>query len=159
MGADRCTSRATVPLRIVEGRPCCAGPTLPAPRRVLLVEDEPSIAITLRDELEEHGFVVTDAANGDDAVALCASHDYEAVVTDLRLPGANGVAVLLAAKSRRPATPVLVISAHLVGWERAVLAAGADGILRKPFPNHAVVDWLRERPPRPPLPPPPTAPR
>jgi DNA-binding response OmpR family regulator len=114
-----------------------------APAAVLLVEDEPTIAITLRDELEDHGYRVVCIGSGDGAIGLLQGGVYAAVVTDLRLPGASGTAVVTAAKQRRQSLPVLVITAWVDGSAADLWRAGADGVLAKPFANQQVVDWLR----------------
>lgn len=119
-------------------------PALPAQRpRILLVEDEPTITVTLGDDLEDQGFVVTHTGNGIEAMRLCAEREFDAVITDLRLPGADGMQVLRAAKRQQPGTRVLVITAHVADLGEAVLRAGAGGILRKPFDNRRVIEWLR----------------
>ena len=115
------------------------------PARVLLVEDEPTIAVTLGDELEEHGYRVTAVAHGDAALGVVRSSAFDAVVTDLRLPGATGIDIVRAVKQQCPRSRVLVVSAYFGGQEAVVVGAGADGVLRKPFVNRDVVAWLREQ--------------
>jgi two-component system response regulator BaeR len=127
----------------VHARPACAAE--PHGARVLVVEDEPTIARTLADDLTDHGYRVTLAGNGAEAICLVAEHDYAAVITDLRLPGADGVEVLRAAKGRSASTTVLVISAHAASRQQEVCGLGADGVLGKPFLNECVLDWLRAR--------------
>lgn len=111
-------------------------------RRVLLVDDEPTILVTLQDDLEEHGFVVVIARDGLTALRLLADRPYVAVVTDLRLPGVDGVAVVQAAHARDAATRILVMSADLAGREASLQAAGAEACLAKPFANREVLAWL-----------------
>ncbi|MCA8965203.1 MAG: response regulator [Planctomycetes bacterium] len=108
--------------------------------RVLLVEDEPTIAITLGDELEENGYRVTCVADGREAIGLLDDQAFDAVITDLRLPGASGLDVLRAARSGRPQAKVLVITAFAPPELEALRRAGA--VLAKPFPNRSVLDWL-----------------
>ena len=110
---------------------------------VLLVEDELSIAVTLADDLADGGYAVTRVDNGAAAVALLAAHAFPVVVTDLRLPGASGLAVLRAAKAASPQSRVLVISAYLAGHREALLQQGAEALLQKPFANDQVLAWLR----------------
>jgi len=110
---------------------------------VLLVEDEPSIAVTLADELADGGYAVTRVDNGAAAVELLAVQAFPVVVTDLRLPGASGLAVLRAAKASSPQSRVLVISAYLDGHREALLQQGAEALLQKPFANEQVLAWLR----------------
>lgn len=113
--------------------------------QVLVVEDEPTIARTLADDLADHGYHVVPTGNGAEAIRLIAAHEFAAVITDLRLPGADGVEVLRAAKQRRAATRVLVISANLASRLPVVRGLGADDVLSKPFLNQRVLDWLGAR--------------
>ncbi|MBL8749558.1 MAG: response regulator [Planctomycetes bacterium] len=108
---------------------------------VLLVEDEPTIAVTLRDDLADSGYEVVQTGDGGDAIAILASRRFDAVITDLRLPGADGVQVVRAARAARPDVPVLVISAWLDGHRERIRALGAAA-LGKPFCNRAILAWL-----------------
>lgn len=109
---------------------------------VLLVEDEPTIAITLSDDLRDAGYDVTHVADGAQALALLQEHAFAAVVTDLRLPGADGLQIAAAALARMPHAAVLVVTA----WAAVVQAAAPHvPVLAKPFANGTVLAWLRER--------------
>lgn len=111
-------------------------------RRVLLVDDEPTILVTLQDDLEANGYVVVAARDGPSALRLLADGSFGAVVTDLRLPGADGAVVVQAAHARDAATRILVMSADLAGREASLRAAGAEACLTKPFANLEVLTWL-----------------
>jgi DNA-binding response OmpR family regulator len=128
----------TEPLRLLPGT---AVATTGA--AVLLVEDEPTIAVTLTDDLVDSGYRVTRTDDGRHAIRLLTEQSFAAVITDLRLPGADGVAVLRAATRHLPGVRVLVISAWLEERRDEVLRAGATALLAKPFCNSAVVAWLR----------------
>jgi DNA-binding response OmpR family regulator len=116
---------------------------VPSAADVLVVEDEPTIAVTLCDELADHGYRVTHTANGDDALRLVASRAFAAVITDLRLPGATGFEVLAACKRVECAPRTLVMSAYLGDLHDAHRGHDADLVLQKPFANTRVVEWLR----------------
>ncbi|MCA8956206.1 MAG: sigma-54-dependent Fis family transcriptional regulator [Planctomycetes bacterium] len=112
--------------------------------KVLLVEDEESIAITLGDDLREAGHEVTALADGTLALRTLRDQAFDCVITDVRLPGVDGIEVLKAAKTARPDTEVLVMTAYAT-VEAAVEAmrCGADDYIQKPFLNEAVVERLR----------------
>ncbi len=109
--------------------------------KILLVEDEKTIAITLRDDLLAAGHEVVHSEDGARGIELLANTAFDAVITDVRLPGADGVSVLKAAKESRPDTEVLMITAYAT-IEQAVEAMrlGADDYIQKPFLNQTVVD-------------------
>jgi DNA-binding NtrC family response regulator len=112
--------------------------------RVLLVEDEQTIAVTLADDLEAAGHEVEHVADGAAAIAGLKRKSYDVVITDVRLPGADGLEVLKAAKHARPDTEVLMMTAYAT-VEHAVEAMrlGADDYIQKPFLNEHVVDRLQ----------------
>jgi len=100
--------------------------------KVLLVDDEPGVLFTLTEVLEERGDEVVTATSGEAALELLEG--VEAVVTDLAMPGMDGLKLLGALHEREPALPVIVLTAH--GSERTAVSAmkaGAHDYLRKPF--------------------------
>ncbi|MGE3173622.1 MAG: sigma-54-dependent transcriptional regulator [Planctomycetota bacterium] len=111
--------------------------------QVLLVEDEQTIAVTLQDDLTEAGHTVTHTPDGQEAIRLLKERAYDCVITDVRLPGADGLAVLRAAKEARPDTEVLMMTGYAT-VEQAVEAMrlGADDYIQKPFLNAHVLDRL-----------------
>ena len=82
-------------------------------KRLLIVEDKESLALMLKEAVESEGLEADIASNGSDAMRrLAEGRRYLAVVTDLRLPGADGIAVLKQAKESDPECPVIVMTAH-----------------------------------------------
>jgi CheY-like chemotaxis protein len=110
---------------------------------VLLVEDELTIAVTLRDDLCESGYDVTLVGNGNDAIARLEASHFDAVISDLHLPGANGLAVLECASLRHPDARLLLVTAYAADEHTDALRAVRGSMLPKPFENDAVIAWLR----------------
>ncbi|MBI5576067.1 MAG: sigma-54-dependent Fis family transcriptional regulator [Deltaproteobacteria bacterium] len=103
-------------------------------RRILVVEDDPGLRFTLTDNLEEAGYAVSSADDGGDAVRLLASETFDIVVTDIRLPGKDGLEVLKEAKSKTPAPSVITITGFgSVESAVAAMKLGAEDYLTKPF--------------------------
>ncbi|MBP8299525.1 MAG: response regulator [Planctomycetes bacterium] len=121
-----------------------SAPATPRHSTILLVEDEPTIAITLRDDLTDHGYLVTSTGDGAEALQLLKRQRFHAVVTDLRLPGADGVEIVSAARRTSPGTRILVVTAFAANRAEALYAAGAREVLHKPFANQAVLAWLAQ---------------
>jgi len=111
---------------------------------VLLVEDRRSLATMLAETLEREGYEVEVTYRGDDAVRrLQTLGPYLAVVTDLKLPGADGLAVLAAAREADPRVPVFLITAHAtVETAVAALKAGARDYFTKPLDIERVLTVL-----------------
>jgi two-component system OmpR family response regulator len=111
--------------------------------RILIVEDEADLVRALRRGLEEEGFSCDVAADGAEALRVVAHRDHDAILLDLMLPGASGRAVLERLR-RTKRTPVLVLTARDALDDRvALLNAGADDYLTKPFELREVVARLR----------------
>jgi DNA-binding NtrC family response regulator len=102
---------------------------------VLVVEDRRSLAAMLEETLAREGYAVEVTLRGDDAVRrLSTQGPYLAVITDLKLPGADGLAVLAAARAADPQVPVFLITAHAtVETAVAALKAGARDYFTKPL--------------------------
>jgi DNA-binding NtrC family response regulator len=108
--------------------------------RVLLAEDEETIAVTLKDALEEAGHKVLAAADTDAAFAHLESGDPDLVLTDIRMPGKGGMAVLERSVALDPRRAVILMTGYGT-IEQAVEAmqVGAAHYVQKPFRNEAVV--------------------
>ena len=103
-------------------------------KRLLIVEDKESLALMLRETVESEGLEADIASDGKDAIRKLASGQrYFAVLTDLRMPGADGIAVLRQVKESDPDCPVIVMTAFAT-IENAVEAMklGAYDFVQKP---------------------------
>lgn len=103
--------------------------------RILLVEDDPTVAGFVAKGLREAGHVVEHADNGRDGLFLAASEGFDTIILDRMLPGGiDGIRLLETLRSQNNATPVLVLSALSQVDDRvAGLKAGGDDYLTKPF--------------------------
>lgn len=103
--------------------------------RVLIVEDDRSIATSLRRGLEEEGFSVDVVEDGEEAIGAALSTPFDVLVLDVMLPGSmDGFRVSAALRERRVRTPVLMLTARDAVDDRVRgLEAGADDYLVKPF--------------------------
>ena len=112
--------------------------------RVLIVEDEPTIASQLAVALGQAGYAVDRADNGVDALALGASEPVDAVILDLGLPRIDGLTVLKKWRAAGRTMPVLILTAR-DNWHEKVagIDAGADDYLAKPFHMEELLARLR----------------
>lgn len=124
--------------------------------RVLVVDDEVSLAETLRRGLRAEGFVVAVAHDGVEGLDLAASGEFDVIVLDIMLPGRNGYEVVRELRKRRIWTPVLMLSAKDGDYDMVdAFDLGADDYLTKPFSPVVLTARLRalqrrggtERPP------------
>ena len=102
--------------------------------RVLVVEDQKKHLDSLRRGLEAEGYDVATASTGEEGLALATSHDIDAIVLDLMLPGRDGMGILRELRSSGLTKPILILSARDSVEDRVEgLDAGANDYLVKPF--------------------------
>jgi len=102
--------------------------------RVLVVEDDASLAQSIVDGLSDEGFTVAHAADGDEAREALRTGDWDLVILDWWLPGPDGLAVLKDHRREGGTTPVLFLTARdAVSHRVRGLDGGADDYLCKPF--------------------------
>jgi two-component system OmpR family response regulator len=102
--------------------------------RLLLVEDDPAMAATLRRALRGEGYAVDAVAGGTDALWSVSEVDYDAVVLDAMIPAPDGFEVCRRMREQGRWTPVLMLTARDAVPDRVRgLDAGADDYLTKPF--------------------------
>jgi two-component system OmpR family response regulator len=112
--------------------------------RLLIAEDEPTLAAQLREALTASGYAVDIADNGRDAHFLGSEEPYDAVVLDLGLPVLDGLSVLRRWRAEGRTMPVLILTARDAWHEKvAGIDAGADDYLAKPFHMEELLARLR----------------
>jgi len=110
---------------------------------VLLVEDERSIRVTLRDDLNRQGHTVTALGDGGLAIERLKQERFDCLITDVRLPVADGMEVLKAAKAMDPGIEVILITGYgTIEQTVEAMRAGAFDYIQKPFPNEIVAERL-----------------
>jgi two-component system OmpR family response regulator len=111
--------------------------------RILVVEDEPRLVMTLAKALREEGYAVDTAQSGDDGLFKAESWDYDAIVLDVMLPALDGWEILKRLR-RKKQTPVLMLTALDETRDRVRgLDVGADDYLGKPFDLAELLARLR----------------
>lgn len=102
--------------------------------RILVADAQLSLLRSLRQGLEEEGYTVVIAVNGDDAHRRARVGDIDAIVLDLMLPGRDGLSVLRALRQEGFTRPIIIVTARDSVEDRVLgLDSGADDYLAKPF--------------------------
>jgi DNA-binding response OmpR family regulator len=106
-----------------------AGPS-DAPKRILIVDDDPEIVEVLRQFLVKMKYAVQTVTNGEDAVASLVLEAPDLVLLDINMPGMDGIEVL---KHIDRSIPVMIVSANTEGAPAQALKYGAFAYIPKPF--------------------------
>ncbi len=119
-------------------------------KHLLLVEDEAPLREAVAERLADHGFVVVQAASGEQALEELAEFAFDIVVTDLRLPGIDGTRVIEAAVGRYPDIIAIVVTGYGTLRDAVdVIRRGATDFVTKPFQFeellHALKSALEQR--------------
>jgi two-component system, OmpR family, alkaline phosphatase synthesis response regulator PhoP len=102
--------------------------------KILLVEDEAGLILTLTDRLEAEGFVVKSATDGETGANLALSETFDLIILDVMLPRKNGYDVCRDLRQKRVGTPILMLTAKGETIDKVLgLKLGADDYLTKPF--------------------------
>jgi DNA-binding response OmpR family regulator len=102
--------------------------------RILVIEDEKRLAAILKKGLEESGFIVDVALDGEDGLFMAEAYPYDAVLLDILLPKVDGLTVLKTLRAKTIGVPVLMLTAKGELEDRVRgLNLGADDYLIKPF--------------------------
>jgi two-component system OmpR family response regulator len=112
--------------------------------RILVVEDEQKLAGVLKRGLEEHGFAVDVAYDGEDGLALATVAPYDLLVLDIMLPNLDGLRLCQKLRAQNVHMPVLMLTARDAVDDRvAGLDSGADDYLTKPFAFRELLARIR----------------
>lgn len=102
--------------------------------RILIVDDEAAIRSSLLESLSSEGYDAEIAESGEEALAKCHGAVYDLVVTDLRLPGVDGLEILKALRNQGNATPVIMMTAYGdMDTALEAMNSGAYRFIPKPF--------------------------
>lgn len=102
--------------------------------KILLIEDEPGLILTLTDRLRSENFDVMSAADGESGLQTALSENFDLIVLDVMLPKKNGYDVCRDLRQKNVATPILMLTAKGETFDKVLgLKLGADDYLTKPF--------------------------
>lgn len=108
--------------------------------KILLIEDDPAMRLGMSHFLSSSGFVVKECDNGARAIEILKEDDFDIVITDLKLPGKDGLSILKEIKSRYPDTGVIIITAFAeVKTAVQAIKDGAFDYIAKPFSNEELL--------------------
>lgn len=103
-------------------------------KRILLVDDDKNIRILVTELLSTMGYTILEAKDGEEAMKLVDIGPIDLVMTDLKMPGMDGIELTRAVRRIEPALPIIVYSAYrFIDTGPVALKAGANEYITKPF--------------------------
>jgi CheY-like chemotaxis protein len=113
--------------------------------RILVVEDEPLLRMAVAYDFKRRGFQVCEASNGRDAYNMLVKEPVDIVLTDVRMPGGDGIELLDRIKARNNESPIVILMTGYTDLSlEEALAKGADTVFPKPFDRKALVAIMQE---------------
>jgi CheY-like chemotaxis protein len=101
--------------------------------RILVVDDDPQIRRVLRTSLTSHGYILTDARSGEEALLKIREERFDLILLDVNMPGMGGMAAAAQLRARHPAIPICIISANVQCATRDKALALGVGFAEKPI--------------------------
>lgn len=113
-------------------------------KKVLVVDDEPSIVTLLTFNLEKEGYQVASATDGLDGLQLALSESFDFIILDVMLPSLDGIEIMKRLRQEKIDTPILILTAKDDPIDRILgLEIGADDYLAKPFSPREVIARMK----------------
>ena len=110
-------------------------------KKILVVDDDPVVGISFDRVLSGKGYAVITARDGEEALDKLAREDYDAVFTDIKMPGMSGIEVAARVKAARPWLPVVIVTGYgSEANEAKAREAGVAAFLRKPLSPEMIED-------------------
>ena len=119
---------------------------MPDPPHILVVDDEDGIRELVLKILRRHGYRVLEAANGEDALAICREHSraIDLLITDMVMPKMNGRELARRLVEERPGMPVLFMSGYLDNRFDSMAGEAPPAFMQKPFAPFELTGRVRD---------------
>ena len=114
---------------------------------LLVVDDEVELRETLAEELEENGYMVTQAAGGEQAlnILLAVEQKVDLVISDVQMPGGDGVGLLKAIRAKNPNLPMVIMMTGFANLSpQEAQSLGAYSMVGKPFELKIMLESIQE---------------
>ncbi len=115
-----------------------------SPVRILVVDDEDDVRLTLRSMLESAGYQVLEAPNGKVAMTICRSQPVDLMITDIFMPEQEGMETIQAVRREFPNLPIIALSGKAPGvYLKTARLLGAQATLEKPIRLQTLLETVR----------------
>ncbi|MEC7277837.1 MAG: response regulator [Bdellovibrionota bacterium] len=109
---------------------------------ILCVDDEADILELFRDEFVDNGFKVLEASNGADAFELFQTSNVDCIVSDIRMPGGDGVSLVKNVKEKGTDIPIFLVTGFSDYTAEDLSGLGVNAVIFKPFDLEEVVEMI-----------------
>lgn len=109
---------------------------------ILCVDDEKDILELFKDQFEESGFNVLEATNGKEAFKIFQSEQIDCILSDIRMPGGDGVELVKSVKKTGSAIPIFLVTGFSDYTAEELMGLGINAVIFKPFDLEEVVTMV-----------------
>ena len=117
-------------------------------KRVLLIDDEPTILLMMKKMIERAGYEVDLASNGEDGLVLLENYSFDLVITDIIMPEKEGLEIITELRKNYPGIKIIAISGggrlSPEGYLESAEMLSADRIFKKPFARNELIGAIDE---------------
>jgi CheY-like chemotaxis protein len=112
--------------------------------QILIVDDNDDFRTTLAAALRGHGYNITEASDGEEAIVKLRTTDNDMAIVDLDMPKLNGLALSKKIKDAAPDFPIVMVTGYAQLYSPAeILSVGIDAFLQKPVPMEKLLDVIQ----------------
>lgn len=105
--------------------------------KILIIEDDKAIRLSLEEDLANEGYQVDMAVNGPQGLAMAQKQNHDLILLDIMLPGMDGLEICKSLRKQDIATPIIMLTAKSQDFDKVIgLELGADDYITKPFHSH-----------------------
>lgn len=113
-------------------------------KKILIVDDEKNIRLTLSQSIEDTGAEIDTAVNGEEGLKKAEENDYDIILLDIKMPGIDGIEVLRRLREKSTNATVVIITAHgTIDNAVEAMKLGAVDFIQKPFSPNEIRDLIR----------------
>ncbi len=112
-------------------------------KKILLVEDERAICLLYEEELAKAGYAVTSAYDAEEALAKLKEESFDLIITDIRMPGKNGIELITEIMGLRKDTPIIINSAYQ-SYKEDFMTWAADAYVVKSSSLEELISTIRQ---------------
>ncbi len=113
--------------------------------KILVVDDSQELTEVIHEYMETCGFIVETTTESQDALRLIAANGYDVIISDIHMPGMDGLELMSLIKNRHPDLPVVLITGYSISEARKIaMEKGADAFVAKPFHMKEILDVVTD---------------